>query len=414
MGSVTRLIKKTKKAVTKPLSKAFKGIAKGIKKVGKATMRGVARINKKLGPLGSIALAVAMPYALSGLSTGFKALQVANQGNNFGTFLNAIGRVGNTIKAGYNGTTGFISESFSSITNSIANGFRRFAPESIKNTYSQISEGAKELFKAAKTKTQQFSPIKGKQGTIGVEAEALGLNAKDGIIQVDTSSIVRDGKLMVSPESIKTRTLGSDKWFVQGSVEADKIVTETINEAYKQNLKTFSPDTLRYFNDAKTKAINNKTYIDDERIGDLILKSPGTNKSYLADYSTSPYKIDTNLGTTGDYTALNEEGTEFLFNGNKSFGTGEKSIGFASKAKKATGGALKSLLKKKDTTPGDVTSLEFTFGDGSGTMTDITGTYGGTDITGAAGGNLLQGVYSDADRMKIMNYYKNMNILGSN
>ena len=31
-------------------------------------MRGVARLNKKLGPLGSIALAVAMPYALGGLS----------------------------------------------------------------------------------------------------------------------------------------------------------------------------------------------------------------------------------------------------------------------------------------------------------------------------------------------------------
>ena len=32
-------------------------------------MRGVAKLNKKLGPLGSIALAVAMPYALGGLST---------------------------------------------------------------------------------------------------------------------------------------------------------------------------------------------------------------------------------------------------------------------------------------------------------------------------------------------------------
>ena len=69
MGSVARIIKKTKKAVTKPLSKAFKGIAKGIKKVGKATMRGVAKLNKKLGPLGSIALAIAMPYALGGLIT---------------------------------------------------------------------------------------------------------------------------------------------------------------------------------------------------------------------------------------------------------------------------------------------------------------------------------------------------------
>ena len=45
-------------------------------------------------------------------------------------------------------------------------------------------------------------------------------------------------------------------------------------------------------------------------------------------------------------------------------------------------------------------------------MTDLTGTYGGTDITGTAGGSLLKGVYSDADRMKIMNYYKNMNLIG--
>ena len=75
MGSVARVIKKTAKAVTKPLSKAFKGVAKGIKKVGKATMRGISKINKKLGPIGSIALAIAMPYALGGLSSGVTALQ---------------------------------------------------------------------------------------------------------------------------------------------------------------------------------------------------------------------------------------------------------------------------------------------------------------------------------------------------
>ena len=99
MGSVSRVIKKTKKAVTKPLSKAFKGIAKGIKKVGKATMRGVAKINKKLGPLGSIALAVAMPYALGGLSTYDWCCRTVSWINSTQyIFLQAIGNVGNAIE----------------------------------------------------------------------------------------------------------------------------------------------------------------------------------------------------------------------------------------------------------------------------------------------------------------------------
>ena len=62
-------IKRTIKKVTKPVTKVFKGVAKGIAKVGKSVMRGVSRISKKLGPLGMIAMSVAMPYALGGLSS---------------------------------------------------------------------------------------------------------------------------------------------------------------------------------------------------------------------------------------------------------------------------------------------------------------------------------------------------------
>ena len=68
MGSVAKAVKKVTKRVSRPISKITKGIAKGIVKVGKATMRGVAKIQNKLGPLGSIAMAIAMPYALNGLS----------------------------------------------------------------------------------------------------------------------------------------------------------------------------------------------------------------------------------------------------------------------------------------------------------------------------------------------------------
>ena len=404
MGSVSRIIKKTKKAVTKPLSKAFKGIAKGIKKVGKATMRGVAKLNKKLGPLGSIALAIAMPYALGGLSTGTTALM-----NSQNTFLQAIGNIGNSIRTGYQAFNAGVSKTFSTITNSISKGLSKFAPKGEGNIFSRISKGAKNLFQSAKNISKKYSPIKGKQGTVTVS---------DSLDQVYTLTSDEAAKQLtglnptLDVSQISKQTLGSNKWFVQGSNASDKIITDTINEAYKSTLDTYGPGAKRYFNDLKNKAIEMKTYVNDSDIGSLV-----ESKSFNAEIydSLDPAvinRLDVNLATNKDYTALNEEGTEFLFNGNDTFGTGEKATGFASKAKKASGGAFKSLLKKKEK-PVDITSVDFSFGKAGGTMTDLTGAYGGTDITGAAGGNLLKGVYSDADRMKIMNYYKNMNLIGS-
>ena len=403
MGSVSRIIKKTKKAVTKPLSKAFKGIAKGIKKVGKATMRGVAKLNKKLGPLGSIALAIAMPYALGGLSQGTTALM-----NSQNTFLQAIGNIGNSIRTGYQAFNAGVSKTFSTITNSISKGFSKFAPKGEGNIFSRISKGAKNLFQSAKETTQKISPIKGKQGTVTVSDS---LDQVYTLTSDEASKQLAAGSLDVA--DISKQTLGSNKWFVQGSNASDKIVTDTINEAYKSTLDTYGPGAKRYFNDLKNKAIEMKTYVNDSDIGSLV-----ESKSFNAEIydSLDPAvinRLDVNLATNKDYTALNEEGTEFLFNGNDTFGTGEKATGFASKAKKASGGAFKSLLKKKEK-PIDITKVDFSFGTGTGnTMTDLTGTYGGTDITGTAGGSLLKGVYSDADRMKIMNYYKNMNLIGS-
>ena len=225
--------------------------------------------------------------------------------------------------------------------------------------------------------------------------------------------------------------LGSNKWFVQGSRQSDKIITETINEAYKSTLDTYGPNAKRYFTDLKNKAIDMKTYVNDAEIGDVVNKyatSSGANftaTDSLGNVVEMTSKgaaqagkrgvdviYDLDLGVTGDYLSLNEEGTEFLFNGNKTYGTGSKATGFSSKVKKASTGAVKSLLKQKEK-PVDITKVDFSFGSGGNTMTDITGTYSGTDISGSAGGNLLQGVYSDADRMKIMNYYKNMNLIGS-
>ena len=408
MGSVTRVFKQTKKAVTKPLSKAFKGIAKGIKKVGKATMRGVAKINKKLGPLGSIALAVAMPYALGGLSNmiGVAGGQTGLM-NSTNIFLKSIGNVGNAIRGGYQAFNAKVSTAFSSITNSIKQGFTRFAPKGEGNIFSRISQGAKNLFQAAKETTQKYSPIKGKQGTVTVS---------DSLDQVYTMTSEEAGKAIsrgtLDVADISKQTLGSNKWFVQGSKEADNIITNTINNAYSKTTSQYSPDALRYFNDLKSKAIDMKTYTNDAEIGNIVDKYSTNIQTGTSDLDITS-TIDIDLGKTRDYNVLNEEGTEYVFNGNNTYGTGEKAQGFTTKAKAAGKSAVSSLLKQKEK-PVDVTTVDFTFGQGKGLMTDITGTYGGTDIYGSAGGNLLQGVYSDAERNRIMNYYKNMNILGSN
>ena len=42
-----------------------------------------------------------------------------------------------------------------------------------------------------------------------------------------------------------------------------------------------------------------------------------------------------------------------------------------------------------------------------------TGGYGGTEIEGSWGGSLLKGAFNDDQRERIMNFYKNMNIVGS-
>ena len=146
MGSIFKRIKKTFKKVTKPLSKMTKGIARGIAKVGKAVMRGVSKISKKFGPLGMIAMAVAMPYALGGLSSMIgTAGSTTGWMNSTNVFLKSIGNVGNAIRTGYQGVTGFVKAGVKGITRSITEGFSNMGKGN--NLWSKVSNGAKNLFK---------------------------------------------------------------------------------------------------------------------------------------------------------------------------------------------------------------------------------------------------------------------------
>lgn len=401
MGSIAKVFKKVTKAVTKPVSKAFKSVAKGILKVGKATLRGVSKLQAKLGPLGSIAMAIAMPYALAGLSTGTTALM-----NSQNIFLKSIGTVGNQIRTGYQAFNAGVSKTFSTITNSISKGFQKFAPKNVTNLYSRISEGAKNLFNSAKNITKKYSPIKGQQGTVQISDMGYGFGETTTMTSSQAAKALELGTIDAS--QISGQTLGSNKWFVQGSQQTDSIITNTINEAYKNTTSQYNENALRYFNDLKTKSQELGTYINDSEIGNVINNVANTTRG-----TDGSLLYDVDLIKTGDYDVGMSEKDDLFFNGKKTY----RNINEATMPSK-----LKTAISKSATsyargllTPSDKklpvsydmpSTSDMTF------ETQMTG-YSGTDIQGGAGGSLLEGVFSEADRNRIMNYYKNMNLLGS-
>ena len=114
MGSVKKIFKKATKVIKKPISKITKGIARGVAKVAKSVMKGVGKLNAKLGPIGMIAMSIAMPYALGGLSSMTTAAM-----NSSNVFLKAVGTVGNQIRLGYQAFNTGMSIAKKSITDVI-------------------------------------------------------------------------------------------------------------------------------------------------------------------------------------------------------------------------------------------------------------------------------------------------------
>jgi hypothetical protein len=422
MGSVVKSITKPFKSVAKGISKVVKKTAQAIKKVGKSVMKGVAKISNKLGPLGMIALSIAMPYALAGLSSMTTAAMASTN-----PFLQAVGQVGNAIRTGYSAFNAGVSNAFSSITKSISQAFTKFAPQGVKDMYSAISSGAKNLYSSAQETLKQYmpKPFTGTEGTVQFFDE-------DGIQLLkssDAASMLQKGNITAG--DLGQQTLSEQTgWFTKANkigVEADKIVSETINKAYANRLEGFGPNATRMFNDIKAKAIDIGTYINDEQIGSFVENNVAT-KTYsyqtaLGDMDmvgTGPYKVTTDISDltqTKNYT-LNEEGTELLFNGNETFKSppvksalDEANKKAMSKAKDAAIGYASSLLKP--TTPTTQPTVPYYAG-ATSSDNDFIGTgYGGTDIKGTAGGNLVAQVFGEQAANRISNYYKNMNILSS-
>lgn len=425
MGKVAKAISKPFKAVTKTISKVVKSTAKAIKKVGTSVMKGVSKISSKLGPVGMIALSIAMPYALAGLSSMTTAAMASTN-----PFLQAVGQVGNVIRTGYQAFNTGISNAFSSITNSISKAFTKFAPQGAKDMFSAISQGAKNLYTSAQETISKYmpKPFTAQGGTIDIAT--AGDTGFATVPSQDAVSMLERGT--VSAKDFGTQTLTKPGGLFTGvnkvGVEADKIVSETINKAYANRLEGFGPNATRMFNDVKAKAIDLGTYINDEQIGSFIENNAATNRySYqiptgdIDMVGTGPYKISTDISDltkTGDYTVLNEEGTELLFTGKETFKSppvqnalAEANKKAASKAKKALGAIGTSLLTPKPLASPDMTPYQYA--GTTGYTSDMTTGYGGTDVKGTAGGQFVQAVFGDQAANRMRTYYRNMNILAS-
>lgn len=274
MGSVFKSVKNVvKKAanvvkkVVKPVTKVVKKVVKTVKKVGKAVVKGVAKVSNKLGPIGMIGLSIAMPYALGGLSS-FTNLAMANTSQTIGgTFLRAIGTVGNSIRNGYQAFNAYASAAKQGISNTIGKAFSRFAPKGTGNFFSNISKGAKNLYNAAKEKVKSFMPkFKTVQpGTV----EFYDMDGVGTMTSTQAEAAIARGTLDSSMLGKQTLTKPGG-WFTQtnaAGVRADNLVTDTINDAYQNRLNNFGPNAKRMYGDIKKIAIENGTYVNDEMIG---------------------------------------------------------------------------------------------------------------------------------------------------
>jgi hypothetical protein len=414
MGSVRKVFKKVTKAVKKPVSKITKGIAKGIAKVGKAVIRGVAKINKKLGPLGTIALSMAMPYALSGLSAGFTNMAATQGTGVFNTFVRSIGQMGVNIGKGFNAISGQISKGMSNITTRISKSFSNIGKGN--NIFSRISNGVKNLYNNAKT---SFGNTFGKKASAG-KVEVFSPGEGPMLLDVDQAAkSLRAGTIQAS--DLGTQTAASKSgWFTKSLTESQlqnqKLITDTINKSYADTLSGYSKDAMRFFSDVKKQAIAEGTYINDYQVGEL-LKNNGLNqnvayKGITTDFDEGTRFLESNfdIANSKNYKVLGD-GKGYEFTGNDMFKTPKGTSTITKKLKDVALAKTESLLgnyKKLD----EIEPYVFPGYQEMTMETSMTGT-GGTNIEGSGGGTLIANAYGNEVANDYMNYYKKMNILAS-
>jgi len=421
MGSVFKAAKKVAKRITRPVSKITKGIARGIAKVGKSVMRGVAKINKKLGPLGMIAMSVAMPYALGGLSNlighgGMAAGQASGLMGSQNLFLRSIGQVGNAIRTGYQATTGAISNTMSTITKSISKGFQNFAGKfkGQNNIFSRISQGAKNLFNQSKTTVNNWkSKMKFGRTKVDGSVDVFGMRGNvhgDGkiwssITNEQAEKMVRGN--LIDGSMLRGQSLGKT------ISSSDRFINDIINTSWEKNNMVGWDSTAMdgYKNYKDALKLQNDGIYNAKEIGDIMKSGLETNTT--ADGTWTNF----NFSKSKDFT-YSPQHNRYVFNGNDTFKVNGKST-LKDKTKdwitksvksKAYDTIKKSLLNQNleiEAPPINYTMMGAMH---TGSTQGADAKWSGTDLKGASQGSLLHGSFSAQQIDQINNYYRHMNI----
>ena len=389
-------------------------------------MKGVAKISNKLGPVGMIALSIAMPYALAGLSSATTAAMSSSN-----VFLKAVGTVGNQIRLGYQAFNTGMSVVKKSITDVIGKTFQKFAPKGGTNIFSRISDGAKRLYTATKEKLKSIAP-KFRTAKTG-QSQVFGTGyGPDGPMLMDNTLVadkLKSGVLEAGQVNMQSLT-ESGGWFTKtnaAGVQADTIVSDVINDAYKTRLDGFGVNAKRMFTDIKNKALEMDTYINDEQIGSFVEsnKAASSYRNDIMEYAgdmdytgSQKFKITTeipDLAQTGDYTlgtARDRVAGTYNFTGNETFGKQPATKNFFQRNAKKLKDLTKSILAPSGDVPqgqgGDIPlNLD------TSRIDMAMSSYGGTDIEGSQGGSLVAKVYGQDAANRILTYHQNMNALNS-
>lgn len=348
MGSVAKAVKKVTKVVKKPISKITKGIAKGIAKVAKSVMRGVAKLQNKLGPIGMIAMSMAMPGIMQGLGGAFTKMSTTYAGSPFGNFLKAAGKIGGNMKTGWTNFKSGIANKMGTITNSIKDTFSSMGNGN--NIFTKISDGAKNLYTKAKELTPKFRA--GTKGSVQVDGMGYGFGETTTMTSEQALKAIDLGQ--INPSQLSKQTLGSAEGFITkaGSTKSDGLITDIINSTYESKINLLDKDGLRHFNNVLDTAKNAGTYTNKGEIFNSITKGQGITPQYM-DFSDDIIGYSTDLSKIGDYRLVGPvEGNNYVFTGNKTFGDSLEPNKFTSaiknNSKKLITTAADTLLKKTD------------------------------------------------------------------
>ena len=331
--------------------------------------------------------------------------------------------MGVNIGRGFNAISGQISKGFSNITSRITKGFSNLGKGN--NIFSRISNGVKNLYTKAKTNFGNTFGKKASAGKVEVFGQGYGTDGPMLMNVEDAAKLVSDGK--ISAGELGKQFAGDKSGFftkqlTKAQIDSQNIIRNTLNDAYKETLNGYDSNALKFFNDVKTRAVTEGTYLDDYQIGNLINNNGATTSIGYGNVTPDGIsdrfvKTTFDIDKSNNYKFVPGSGGEkgfYEFTGNDMFKTPKGTSTISKTTKK-----LKDVaFAKADSLLGNYRDLDeipapYMIGPNQDmTMQTSTTGFGGTNIEGSQGGNFIAAVYGDENANAVRNYYKKMNILG--